>query len=258
MPHKQPQTSRPTNSNKEKFWVIVPAAGVGRRMAQAVPKQYLKVCGKTILEHSIERLLQAPSIAGVLVCVARNDELWSELGLEKNDRVKSVYGGNERMHSVYNALNYLKKELDVADRYILVHDAVRPCVSIEDIERLISKVVSEDVGGILASPAVDTLKRVDKDFTIVETIERNKCWRAQTPQMFRLSIMQKSIEVLLNRNMLASDESAAVEASGFKSMIVEGSQQNIKLTMPEDLTIIEAILNAQKGSEKEPEKERGG
>lgn len=231
------------------FWVIVPAAGIGKRMSSAIPKQYLKLQGKTVLEHTIARLLSVNRIRGVLVCLARNDEHWHSLAIASHERVHTVHGGQERMHSVYNALSYLKANHQVSDEFVLVHDAVRPCVRKLDVERLIAAVDKKEgdfeAGAILATPAVDTLKRVDVKHRILETLERENCWRAQTPQMFRLNLLQRSIEVLLNRNQIASDESAVMEASGLQPGIVEGSQENIKLTLPADIPLLEAILGVQ-------------
>ena len=249
------------------FWVIVPAAGIGKRMASDIPKQYLPILGKTILEYTVERLLEVSAVAGVLVCVARNDKYWNDLAISKHPSVQSVQGGTERMHSVYNALNYLQKELlqkemlqeespqnkklrteissEQESPFVLVHDAVRPCVKRADIEHLMNELVQDEVGGLLATPAVDTLKKVNEQGRVVETLPRDNCWRAQTPQMFRLNLLQKSIELQLGREQIASDESGAMEAAGYSVKVIEGSQENIKLTLPSDLALIESILKAQ-------------
>lgn len=232
----------------QKMWVIVPAAGIGSRMESDTPKQYLRVLGKTILEHTLERLLTISAVEGVLVCLAENDTFWKELPISKHESVLSVQGGSERMHSVYNALNFLQKHFKQPNdfsSFVLVHDAVRPCVHREDIEKLISELSLDEVGGLLATPAVDTLKRVNENKRVTETLSRERCWRAQTPQMFRMTILKKSIELLLNRGQVVGDESSAMEASGFSVKVVEGSQENIKLTLPSDLPLLEAILKSQ-------------
>lgn len=240
-----------TKEPNQKIWAIVPAAGIGKRMESDTPKQYLKILDKTILEHTIERLLSVSNIEGVLVCVSRNDLNWQNLAIVKHKNVLSVYGGQERMHSVYNALNFLEKHLGKASAsntinpFVLVHDAVRPCVRGEDIKQLIKALENDNVGGLLATPAVDTLKRVNDYGRVIETLARENCWRAQTPQMFRSALLQKSIELLMNREQVASDEAAAMEAAGFSAKIVEGSQENIKLTLPSDLLLLEAILSRQ-------------
>ena len=255
-----------TQDQSNKIWAIVPAAGIGKRMSigasndapngissatLASPKQYLSLCGKTIIEHSVERLLSVPQIKGVLVCVSQSDEHWQSLDISKNDSVISVHGGKERMHSVYNALNYLQKNIlkseepNVNNQFVLVHDAVRPCVLVSDIENLIKKISNDKVGGLLATPAVDTLKRVDSDCRVIETLPRDECWRAQTPQMFKIELLKKSIELLLSQNKVASDEAGAIEAAGFQAKVVEGAQENIKLTLPSDLPLLEAILSSQ-------------
>jgi len=236
------------NNTEQDIWAIVPAAGIGKRMSSDIPKQYLAILGKTILEHTIERLLAVKKITGVLVCISHNDQHWKNLAITKKPSVESVEGGVERMHSVYNALNYLvenhfsKNNNSHANPFVLVHDAVRPCVSVLDIEKLIENLSEDEVGGLLATPAVDTLKRVNEQGRVVETISRENCWRAQTPQMFRLGLLKKSIELQLNRKQVVSDEAGAMEAAGFQPKIVEGSQENIKLTLPSDLPLLEGIL----------------
>ena len=244
--------SRNPNYNEDlsnKLWIIVPAAGIGSRMDSEEPKQYLKLFGKTILEHTLERLLGLKDLAGIVVCISNNDQYWSKLPHSKNEKIVSVHGGRERMNSVYNALTYLQREQNLEDQFVLVHDAARPCVLLKDIERLISTLAPDEVGGILATPSVDTLKRVDENGSIVETIDRKFCWRAQTPQMFRMSVLQKSIELLLEKNLSVSDESAAIESAGYQAKVVEGGQENIKLTVPSDLALIESILASQKDME---------
>jgi len=239
-------TSSRLNSDNAKIWAIVPAAGLGKRMGSDKPKQYLALKKKTIIEYSIERLLMVPAIAGVIVVIHKQDNIWSSLAISEHPKVKMVYGGDERMHSVINALKFLKTFTDQQNKFVLVHDAVRPCVRVTDIQKLINEASSDEVGALLAAPLVDTLKRSDAQGRVSETIDRNHCWRAQTPQMFRIALLEKSLEVLLNRKLVASDEAAALEASGFKPKIVEGHSDNIKLTLPTDLALIEAILTAQK------------
>lgn len=230
------------------IWAIVPAAGVGKRMASGTPKQYLSIHGKTILEHSIERLLSVVDIAGVIVAIHEQDKIWANLAISKHPQVKVVLGGQERMHSVMNALRFLKTINNQQNQFVLVHDAVRPCVRASDIQKLIHALSTDDVGGLLAAPLVDTLKRSDAQGRVAETIDRSHCWRAQTPQMFRIALLKKSFEVLLNRKRIVSDEAAALEASGFKPKIIEGHSDNIKLTLPGDLALVEAILTAQKST----------
>jgi 2-C-methyl-D-erythritol 4-phosphate cytidylyltransferase len=246
-----------TSSDAPQVWVIVPAAGVGKRMTSDIPKQYLSILGKTIIEHTIERLLEVSYVAGVVVCVARNDDHWKSLTISQHKSVQSVQGGIERMHSVYNALTFLqKKELQIKELqskvtdkqenpFVLVHDAVRPCVLKSDIEKLIDELSLDEVGGLLATPAVDTIKKVNDYGRVVETLPRENCWRAQTPQMFRLNLLQKSIELLLGSGEIANDESEAMEIAGYPAKVIEGSQENIKLTLPSDLALIESILKTQ-------------
>lgn len=240
----------------QRFWAIVPAAGIGARMNSDIPKQYLPLLGRTVLEHTLERLVNIDLIEGVVVCLSCQDMHWASLAISRHEKIVTVNGGAERMHSVYKALHFLQKEQGLQQEFVLVHDAVRPCVKSEDIEKLILAVVDDEVGGILATPAVDTLKRVDENNRVIETLPRESCWRAQTPQMFRLALLCKSIELLLNRNRLASDEAAAIEASGLQPLIVEGSQENIKLTLPTDLALMETLLAGQQKQQQKPVKQK--
>lgn len=241
----KPQEHQQERQTKQGYWAIVPAAGIGSRMNSDIPKQYLPLLGRTVLEHTLERLVNIDLIEGVVVCLSRQDSHWESLAISRHKKIVTVNGGAERMHSVYKALTFLEKEHGLQQEFVLVHDAVRPCVKSEDIEKLILAVAADEVGGLLATPAVDTLKRVDDNKRVIETLPREACWRAQTPQMFRLALLCKSIELLLNRNRIASDEAAAIEAAGFQPLIVEGSQENIKLTLPRDLALMETLLAGQ-------------
>ncbi len=228
-----------------KIWAIVPAAGLGKRMGSDKPKQYLVLQGKTVLEHSIERLLNVPEIAGVIVALHESDNYWPSIAISNHPEVKVVRGGEERMHSVINALEFLKTINPDPRQFVLIHDAVRPCVRVADIRKLIHTLHKDEVGGLLAAPLVDTLKRSDAQGRVAETINRQHCWRALTPQMFRIGLLEKSFEILLNRKQIASDEAAALEVSGFRPKIVEGNSDNIKLTLPGDLVLMDFILTAQ-------------
>ncbi len=231
--------------NNHAFRVIVPAAGIGSRMQSEVPKQYLQVLGKPVIEHTLERLLSCERVAGVVVSISRHDQEWQKTAYAHHEKVATVHGGAERMYSVYNALNYLQREHAVQDDFVLVHDAARPCVSVQDIEKLMQYCMDKNTGAILASASVDTLKKVDASSRIESTLRREQVWRAQTPQMFRLSVLQQSIELMMRNNQVAGDEAEAIEQAGFPVYVVEGSEQNMKLTRPEDFPLIENILRLQ-------------
>lgn len=226
-----------------KFWFVVPAAGIGSRFGGDVPKQYRTVCGKRIIEHTLERLISLEP-EGILVAVSPDDALWSTLPICRHPLVSSVDGGGERADSVMKALGSLRSRAG-EDDWVLVHDVARPCVRAEDIARLIHGVKDSSVGGILAMPVSDTLKQVGTDFHIEQTRDRSTLWAAMTPQMFPLGLLMHSLDLAKARSIVPTDEAMAVELAGFAPLVVPGSRDNIKITRPEDLAIAEAILRWQ-------------
>ncbi len=229
--------------NSPKFWLVIPAAGVGRRMGADRPKQYLELDGKTILEHTLERLLILPVWSGVLVAISEQDEYWHDLAMASDSRITRVNGGNERADSVLNALNALAPQADASD-WVLVHDAARPCVTVASIEQLL-KIDHEAVGGILAVPAADTLKSVNQQRQISATLDRRSIWQAQTPQMFRFGLLRHALAKGLGEQASITDEASALELLGYQPLIVEGRSDNIKITRPEDLALARFILSQQ-------------
>lgn len=225
------------------YWIIVPAAGVGARMGADCPKQYLSVAGKTVIEHTLERLLTLPNIAGVYLVLGVSDGYWEELPLSKNDNIHRVAGGAERCDSVLNALNQLQDKAS-PDDWVLVHDAARPCVSAQSILHLIGQVKDHPVGGILGVPVSDTLKQVDCS-VINTTVDRRLLWQAQTPQMFRFALLRDCLRRGLEEGKLITDESSALESYGYQPMMVQGRSDNIKITRPEDLAIAAMLLQQQ-------------
>jgi 2-C-methyl-D-erythritol 4-phosphate cytidylyltransferase len=223
-------------------WAIVPAAGSGSRMAADVPKQYLKINGKTILEHTIERLISHPNIDGVVVAVAADDRHWDKLSFQTSKPVIKTLGGTERCHSVKNALYELKRHGNDQD-WVLVHDAARPCLRHEDLDRLFQQLSQHMVGGLLAYPVRDTMKRSDDKQRVVETVERNMLWHALTPQMFRLHLLRKVLNDAIEEGFLVTDEASAVEHAGYQPKLVEGHADNIKITTPDDLPLAECFLS---------------
>ena len=226
-------------------WAIIPAAGTGQRMASSIPKQYLPIDGKTILEHAAYPLLEHASIYQVIVALNINDNHFSQLDFtDKKQKLRNVVGGETRAHSVLNALESIKEEMK-PDDFVLVHDAARPCLSYMDLDRLIETCMSHDVGGILAMHATDTLKRAEGN-QILSTLNRENIWRAFTPQMFKFTILYQALQNALQEQIVITDEASAVESLGYRPCIVEGSSLNIKVTCPEDLTIAEMYLNLNK------------
>lgn len=225
------------------YWAVVPAAGVGKRMGSTVPKQYLEVLGKTVLEHTLERILSVSKISGIAVALGSEDGYWNDLPVSKNPRIIRAEGGRERSDSVYSALKSLA---DVAspDDWVLVHDAARLCLTQSDVEKLIETLQHDPVGGILALPVSDTLKTVDQGL-IVGTPDRSSTWRALTPQMFRYGLLKSALEEAADRGSLVTDEASAVELKGYQPRIVEGRPDNIKITRPEDLPLAAFYLENQ-------------
>lgn len=221
-------------------WAVVPAAGIGSRMGSELPKQYISLAGKPILQHALECLCEHPAINGVVVALAEDDRWFDELDFECKHLLRAP-GGEQRCHSVLNGLVVLA---DVAadEDWVLVHDAARPCLRTADISRLIEAVQAQDNGGLLALPVRDTMKRADSNHCIEATIERDGLWHALTPQMFRLGELRKALEAAINSGDLVTDEAQAMEGVGAHPLLVEGSEDNIKVTRPGDLVLAELYL----------------
>jgi len=217
---------------------IVPAAGIGSRMGADCPKQYLTLAGKTILEHTLGCLLSHPAIARVIVALAPHDEWFEQLAVAADPRVLRVEGGSERAYSVLNALHV------VEGKWVLVHDAARPCLTQGDLDALIASAMACD-GAILGSRVRDTMKRTDGAGNIVATVEREQLWHALTPQMFPTGTLKRALEEGLALGALITDEASAMERAGFTVKMVEGRADNIKVTRPEDLSLAELFLQQQ-------------
>lgn len=233
-------------SRRPAYWVIVPAAGVGARMKADRPKQYLSLLGKTVLEHTIERLLTLPMVNEIHLALSADDHFWPELACAANQFITRVDGGAERADSVLNGLAALSLKAQDSD-WVLVHDAARPCIQALDILRLIESVNDHPVGGILGLPVSDTLKQVNGG-TIEKTVDRSLVWQAQTPQMFRLGLLRDCLQRALAEGKSITDEASALEAYGFRPLVVEGRSDNIKITRPEDLAIAAMLMQQQSGA----------
>lgn len=217
-----------------KFWGIVPAAGVGKRMQADRPKQYLELAGKTVIEQTLSRLLQAHVFEAIAVAVSKDDPYWPALVISRHEQVLTAAGGKERADSVLSALKTIRDKASDTD-WVLVHDAARPCITTADIHHLIACLIHDEVGGILALPSHDTLKNV-QDGRIDGTLDRNHVWRALTPQMFRYGLLKSALEEA-EGNPAITDEASALELKGLRPKIVEGRPDNIKITRPEDLPL---------------------
>lgn len=230
---------------KQNIWVIIPAAGVGRRMASDIPKQYLTLNGKTVIEHSLSLFDAHESVSEIVLAISKNDEYWPSLNVNLSKPLHIVNGGKERCDSVLNGLIFLEGIANEND-WVLVHDAARPCLRVDDLTLLLSELQQHDIGGILAVPVRDTMKRSDSNNIIKETVERENLWHALTPQMFRFKILKDSIESALNKNKSVTDEASAVELAGFQPVLIQGHADNLKITRPEDLTLAAYYLKKQK------------
>ncbi|MGF1642750.1 MAG: 2-C-methyl-D-erythritol 4-phosphate cytidylyltransferase [Thiotrichales bacterium] len=226
----------------DRCWAVVPAAGIGRRFGAEVPKQYLELLGKPVLLHTLERLMAVPEIEGVTVALAAHDSWWPGLARGWPKPLRVVTGGAERVHSVRNAVVALLDDLG-ADDWILVHDAARPCVRIEDIRRLLATVAAHPIGGLLGVPVRDTMKRVDRAGNVA-TIDRSELWHALTPQVFRAGLLAAALDAGLADPARITDEASALELAGWQPLLVEGSATNLKITRPDDLALAEFYLRA--------------
>jgi 2-C-methyl-D-erythritol 4-phosphate cytidylyltransferase len=283
-----------------RYWLVMPAAGVGRRFGEAIPKQYADLHGRTVMEWSLAPFLYDSRCLGVVVLLGQHDSHWptvssrlpdvtgatraaeaslaaaladatrvaeraAEKGAPTNGdgfsdpglsipttpavtlpRVTTALGGKERSDSVRNGLAALSGRAR-ADDWVLVHDAARPCVLRQDVDRLLDRVQSHAVGGLLAAPAADTLKRVNAEKDVLETVDRSSLWRALTPQMFRYGRLREALDRALAEGRSPTDEAQALEWMGERPLIIEGSTTNIKITSADDLVIAVALLAAQSG-----------
>ncbi|MCP4408766.1 MAG: 2-C-methyl-D-erythritol 4-phosphate cytidylyltransferase [Gammaproteobacteria bacterium] len=223
-------------------WVVIPAAGIGKRMNAERPKQYLSLGCQTVIEHTLDRFLCVPQITGIVVALDPRDAFWPGLKIVSDKPLLTVAGGKQRCHSVLNALEHLADKAELQD-WVLVHDAARPCLSNADLLRLIDTLDQDPVGGILAAPVRDTIKRDDAQLRIAQTIDRSGLWHALTPQMFRLEALSGALRKSLAEDYLVTDEASAMEYVGLRPRLVEGRTDNIKITRPEDLSLAEYYLD---------------
>jgi len=213
-------------------------------MGTKLPKQYLPLLGKPIIQHSIERLCSVAAIGRLVVVLASDDKEFDSIVAPWPERLSTVVGGAERSHSVQAGLRHIARS-DPPDTWVLVHDAARPCVRSEDIRTLIDTACAHPVGGILAVPVRDTMKRSDESRQILETVERDDLWHALTPQMFRLGELLNAIDAALAAEILVTDEAQAMERMGKRPLLVTGHADNIKVTQAADRTLAELYLRNQ-------------
>jgi len=221
-----------------RFFALVPAAGFGSRMGSELPKQYLPLSGRPLIEHTVRALAAHPRIERVYVVLSPEDGWWEGQGIAHEKLVVLRCGGAARAQSVANGLKAIANEV-AADDWVLVHDAARPCLRPEHLDRMLVELAEDAVGGILAVPVADTLKRAEAGQRIAATVPREGLWQAQTPQMFRHGLLLQALEAA---GSAVTDEASAIERMGFKPKLVEGDARNLKVTYPRDLELAALIL----------------
>lgn len=225
-------------------FAVIPAAGTGSRFGGGTPKQYLPLNGAPLIRYTLQALLADPRIVQVLVVLAPDDATWSDACLPAAgaDRIRLVReGGATRADSVSNGINWLKINSHVDNEdWVLVHDAARPCLNPTQLAALIDTLIDDPVGGLLAIPVADTLKRADQATRVEATIDRRQLWQAQTPQMFRIGQLQQALSN--GDRATITDEASAIERLGHRPRLVSGSLTNLKVTYPEDLALASMIL----------------
>ena len=223
-----------------RIFALVPAAGQGTRMGDALPKQYVALAGRPMMFHSVETLASVQRIVSVIVILSPLDRHWGEHDWSAfPEKIEAMFaGGPRRSATVLNALKLLEGRA-TKDDWIMVHDAARPCISKALVEQFLDELESDPIGGLLAIPLADTLKGADENQRVAKTVPRTKLWRAQTPQMFRYGLLKRAIEKVPD----ATDESQAIEAVGFAPRLVQGENTNFKVTFAEDLPLAEIVLS---------------
>jgi 2-C-methyl-D-erythritol 4-phosphate cytidylyltransferase len=225
------------------FHVIIPAAGSGSRMQAGVPKQYLSLLGKPVIRRTLEIFSTNARIKSIALILSPEDSFWNDADAPIAKLHLHYQGGMTRADTVLNGLEAMRDVVN-EDDWILVHDAVRPGLSKATLERLLDALEDDAVGGLLAVPLADTLKRADAEQRIKATEPRENLWQAQTPQMFRYNILSRALKDGIFANAMPTDEAQAIERLGLKPKLVQGELRNFKITYPPDLVMMEAILRA--------------
>jgi 2-C-methyl-D-erythritol 4-phosphate cytidylyltransferase len=233
-----------TDQTALRYWLVMPAAGSGRRFGDPVPKQYARLCGRSVIEWALAPFLSDPRCAGAVIAIAPGDAHWQRIASEL-PAVETAIGGARRSDSVRNALQVLAARA-LADDWVLVHDAARPCLTEIDRDRLLEKLSRHHLGGLLATPQADTLKQAASDQTVATTLDRTHLWRALTPQMFRYRPLCAALDAARTASRSPGDEAQAFEWLGEHPALVEGSAANLKITNASDLSLAEALLAARR------------
>jgi 2-C-methyl-D-erythritol 4-phosphate cytidylyltransferase len=239
-----------------RYWLVMPAAGASERFGGETPKQYAALAGRTVIEWALGPFLADARCAGLVVALAPDDAGWARLSARlamtpaaHACAVSTVIGGEQRSLSVRRALAALEPRAG-ADDWVLVHDAARPCLDSRDLERLLGELATHPLGGLLAAPAADTLKRAAEAapgaaaHAVAQTVERAGLWRALTPQMFRYRRLCSALDAAHGAGRFPSDESQALEWLGERPLLVPGAASNLKITAAADLALAAAVLRA--------------
>ncbi len=224
------------------IWALIPAAGRGTRFGGEIPKQYLQAAGQPLITHALGALLAHPQVTGAMVALAADDPRWPGWTELHGKPVLCCVGGGERAGSVLAALQALPADVG-ADALVLAHDAARPNLQRSDLDRLIEAVAGDADGAILAAPVRDTLKRADDDARIVGTEPRERLWRALTPQAFRRGALTAALVRAQSDGAAVTDEAMAMERIGAHPQLIEGREDNLKVTTPADLALAEYLLS---------------
>lgn len=222
------------------MWAVLVAAGSGSRMKAIRPKQYLELAGKSVIERSLRALEASEPVSGILVVISVEDSYWQSLDLKCSKPMRIAHGGNERADSVLAGLTALTSEVG-EDDWVLIHDAARPCLTPEHVQRLEGGLMGHECGGLLAVPLRDTVKQVEGD-EVSGTLDRAQLWKAQTPQIYRYRLLVDALQSARSRNINVTDESMAMELAGYRPRVVEGSEDNLKITVPEDIALAEFLV----------------
>ena len=228
-----------------RYWAVVASAGGGARMGLGKPKQYLPLGNRALLEWSLAPFLDAGWIDGVVLALPKGDTDYARLPIARHPKIVTVTGGATRADSVLAGLQAVTERSLMLDApvYVLVHDAARPCLTVDDVETLRDE-ASDEQGGLLAVPVTDVLKQEEKECS-ARTVDHGALWRAQTPQLFRLDLLRSALEQAIAKGKPLGDEAAAMELAGYKPMLVRGRESNLKVTYPEDLPLAEFWLSRQ-------------
>ncbi len=224
------------------IWVIVPAGGRGTRFGGSLPKQYATVAGQPLIAHTLHALLLHPGVGGAVVALPEGDPHWPGWDALAGKPILTCTGGETRADSVLAALESLPGDVR-ADDFVLVHDAARPLLRAADLDALLERGRDDPVGAILAAPVRDTLKRAGDDGGIDRTEPRERLWRALTPQLFRRLQLTRALQAARDAGVVVTDEAMAMERLGHRPLLVEGSEDNLKVTTQADLAYVEFLLS---------------